>query len=175
MIIVAGCALLLAAASRGIWQGFLVIILGGFAGTIGIGRIDALRAWQFFTSYFGAQPRLMMVVLPLRRGPLFFNDTVDSLVLACWLATLYATGPLGMPATLALDRNFPHDHNWLYLLVLTVVSVGQWSLVWLLGRYVLRADASKVTARLVYLVIWTGVIFGAAGVTHILIASGKHM
>jgi len=60
------------------------------------------------------------------------NEGID------WLATTsgLAVVPAGLPglAALGIEFNFPYDSDWTYPLYLIYAIVGQWAVVWLLGR-----------------------------------------
>lgn len=138
---------------------------------------DVSRAWAFAAIAPAVVPFLLLgfvgagaVVSPDMRYSQRWEGVLDSL----HVASLMASGPLGIIVTLAAEDNYPWDCDWEYGSLLAGVAAAQWFGAFRVGQYWLRYARKSRRSAFVLCLGVTLVTLAAAYVLHVGILAGRH-
>jgi hypothetical protein len=159
-------------------------LLGGLAmvGMYSVGvlvtyvRMDTSRAWAVAALTPSVVPFVLLAValiidayLPFElRTSQPWQDVVD----AFYVASLMASGPLGILVTLAAEENFPRDGDWIYGTLLAGAAAVQWFTVFCIGQGLLRR-ARKSRTRLFLCFMVTLSVYALAFWLHLALLIAK--
>lgn len=141
-------------------------------------KTDAMRAWAFASITpplvpFGLLGIALMLTTFLR-FELAMLGWWKEILAAFFIASVMASGPLGIIVSLVAYWNFPRDEDWFYWALLASAAAVQWFAVFRIGRgYLYRAPRPR-TALLVCLAAASSICVLAFWL-HLLVIMAKGM
>jgi len=107
---------------------------------------------------------IMITSLSVRDG-CFLKDILGAIMII--------SGPAGPVITLSMEFNFPYDSNWIYFIVLVLVTTVQWLIIWLIGIVRLR-KSNEPTIKTILILGSIFIVIGFCAFVHGVVCVALH-